>query len=186
MSDPRLDTIIEKYQHKIGSIKEVRIDGILEKKVKWNGITWEPICRYPECKNSLKKDSKNLCSAHYLQQTNSNIKNEIITRINKSETQTSTQPGFLTQQTQRFKWNGKSWNLLCSNPICNNQVTNKSAGKCSRHSINENASMNVANIFQQTQELSQVIKQKNKKKYSRKKKETSEEEKKEETNEGEE
>ena len=74
-----IDTIPDKIKHNIGSIRITKIDGILQSKVKWNGLTWEEICRYPECpSNIFKIDKTCLCEVHYNEQIRNIVKNKIV------------------------------------------------------------------------------------------------------------
>ncbi len=131
------DVIDDKVDHKLNSLKIVRIDGVLVKKQKWNGLIWEFICRYPDCKESLKPGSKNLCEVHYSLQMKNSIKGEIVKR-----------------GSQRFKWNSKKWNLICSNETCTN-YTQKN-GRCPRHIVDDHASLDAVSMFNQIKDSIEV------------------------------
>lgn len=111
------DTIDDFVKHEIGSIKEVRIDGLLDKKIVWTGTKWQNVCRYLNCREY--SDNKGLCKKHYSEEVSKNIVGEIKIRGSKS-----------------YKWDGKQWRMLCSVELCESPVENHKTGKCRPHNKN--------------------------------------------------
>jgi hypothetical protein len=151
------DEIDDNIEPETNSIKEIRIDGFLDKKYKWNGTKWVDVCRL--CINDIFKNS--VCEEHYKQQLSNNIIGEIVIKHNKS-----------------YIWN-KEWKLLCSTELCKKQATK--GGKCHQHHNNPitmySSQQNSINIFHGIKEDMLIKKQKEKKQREREKKEEKEKEK---------
>lgn len=139
-----LDEIDDTIIPEVNSIKETRIDGLLEKKVKWSGVKWVNVCRY--CNNDQFKNS--MCQEHYKQQLKNNIIGEIIIKNNK-----------------KYVWtNSKEWKLVCSSDMCKNHATKM--GKCTIHYNNPttvySSQQNAINMFHSIKEQFNIEKQKEK------------------------
>ena len=142
-----MDEIDDVVNPETNSIKETRIDGLLDKKLKWNGAKWVNVCRHSGCKEEIFKNS--LCTIHYKEQIKINILDEIVKRNGKSYIWTS----------------GKEWKLLCSTELCRRPATKQ--GKCTQHNNNPvtmfSSQESAINIFHDIKKEMEINKQKLKK-----------------------
>lgn len=131
-----INIIDQKIKPKIGSIKEVMIDGILDFRKQWNGMVWEHICRYPNCKEKIKSQFTNsLCEEHHNYQLKNTSKDEIVIR-----------------NEEKFRWNGKKWALVCKVTGCYHYaLKNNSSGECKTHIANKSKPISPTEIFTQIQ-----------------------------------
>ena len=147
------------------SIKEVRIDGYLDKKYVWDSVRWVAACRNPGCTeiNPPNNPFKGLCKKHYQEQIAKNIDGERMIKGSKS-----------------YKWNGKEWRLLCEISLCTSFVTNMKTGRCSHHvsnpDIQYSGTMHASALYKQAVEakIIELKKKKLAKKMLEKKKRTKE------------
>jgi hypothetical protein len=141
-----IDLIDDTVRPEIGSIKEVRIDGILDKKTIWTGTKWQTACRYLECKEY--SENKGLCRKHYSEQISSNIKGEIKTRGSK-----------------QYIWDDKQWRLLCTIELCQTPAENVKTGRCRTHNKNPDVSYSgtqrTIGLFHQIKTQMDIEKKKN-------------------------
>lgn len=159
-----LDLIDDVVRPGEGSIREVRIDGILDKKAIWNGVKWISCCRYHKCKE-FSVIINGLCKKHYSEQVNTNIEGEIKKRGDKS-----------------YKWVSKKWKMLCDIHMCKEPVANIKIGKCAAHIKNPDVpysgTQHTINIFHQLREEMEVERKKELIKQRKVKREKKKEEKK--------
>lgn len=131
-----INIIDQKIKPKIGSIKEVTIDGVLDFRKQWNGIIWEQICRHPSCTQKIKSSQTNsLCEEHYNYQLKNTSKDEIVIR-----------------NEDKFRWNGKKWGLVCNVIGCYHYaLKNNTSGECKQHFANKSKPISPTEIFTQIQ-----------------------------------
>lgn len=130
-----INIIDQKIKPKIGSIKEVTIDGVLDFRKQWNGMIWEHICRHPNCKEKIKSQQTNsLCEEHYNYQLKNTSKDEIVIRND-----------------DKFRWNGKKWVLVCNVIGCYHYALKNANGECKQHQTNKLKPISPTEIFTQIQ-----------------------------------
>lgn len=144
----------------IGSIKETRIDGYLDKKFRWSGEKWIDACRVPGCSSVDIENDQHICNLHYRSQLNYNLVGEIIYKKDR-----------------KYKWSGKEWKLMCTTNMCSSYATSSRSGKCQKHVKNSNVHFsslsNTVNLYHQLKH--DVVFSKKKKKNEEEKKKKSEE-----------
>jgi hypothetical protein len=132
-----LDLVDDIIRPEIGSIREVRINGFLDKKSIWNGGKWENCCRSHNCKKL--SETHGLCKKHNNDQILVNIVGEKRVRGGKT-----------------YRWDGKQWKMLCSVHMCETSVANIKIGKCTTHIKNPNvlysSHQHTVSIFNQLKE----------------------------------
>lgn len=131
-----MDIIDDKVVPVDGSIKIVRIDGILDSKQVWNGTEekWKNICRHNGCKKDV--FNNNICEDHYNEQIAKNVNGEKMVR---------------GQLVYSWSTKNKKWELLCNVHLCSNLAVRR--GKCNKHAnhtkVVYSSQQNMINIFYQ-------------------------------------
>jgi hypothetical protein len=129
MNTPNL--VPGKVEPSIGSVKSIKIDGILSEKYVYDGKRWNHACKFNNCLEEPKIGD--LCIGHHNWQIKFNIDGE------------KTIKG-----TQTFKWVINEWKQMCSTYFCDNFATG--TGFCKNHGKNKTMNMRsshqtLANIF---------------------------------------
>lgn len=107
-----IDIIPGKVEPDVGSIKIIKIDGILSEKHFYDGKKWKPVCKFKNCTED--PDKCDLCFRHYNFQLKINVDGERVTK------------GLNT-----YKWTINEWKLMCCVKFCENYATSK--GTCKIH-----------------------------------------------------